>query len=129
VQRTIFYLDDEAGCLRLFRDVFGAEYDVRTAATVTEARRQLAEQPAEIVISDQSMSDIKGTDFLSEVAKVHPASTRVLLTGSIHLVEVIPEIGSGLVHFFVPKPWTIEEMQQMLERAGAHYDEAGRKAP
>jgi hypothetical protein len=42
---------------------------------------------------------------------------------------VIPEIGSGLVHFFVPKPWTIEEMQQMLERAGAHYDKAGRKAP
>ena len=120
MKRTIFYIDDEAGCLSLFQERFGSEYDVRTAATLREARRMLEERPADIVISDQSMPEIKGTDFLSEVARTHPPSYRVLLTGSIGFGEVIPEIGNGTVHFFLPKPWTEEYMRHMFERASVY---------
>jgi DNA-binding NtrC family response regulator len=122
VKRTILYLDDEAGCLNVFQAAFGREYDVRTATTLAEARRMLAEQPADIVISDQTMPEIKGTDFLSEVAALHPSSYRVLLTGSVHLVSVLPEVGAGLIHLFVPKPWTTQAMRQMLERAALHFE-------
>ena len=100
--------------------MFGGEYDVRTATTLSEARRMLTERPADIVISDQSMPEIKGTEFLSEVATTHPSSYRVLLTGSIHLGGVISEVGSGLIQLFIPKPWTEQDMRQMLERAGVH---------
>jgi DNA-binding NtrC family response regulator len=120
LKRAIFYIDDEAVCLSLFQERFGGEYDVRTAATLSEARRMLEERPADIVISDQSMPEIKGTDFLSEVAKTHPQSYRVLLTGSIGFGEVIPEIGDGTIHFFLPKPWTEEFMRHMFERASVH---------
>jgi DNA-binding NtrC family response regulator len=120
LKRTIFYFDDEAACLRLFQESFGREYAVRTASTLAEARRMLAEQPADIIISDQSMPEIKGTDFLYEVAATHPSSYRVLLTGSIHLGGVLPEMGAGLIHLFITKPWTERDMQQMLERAALH---------
>ena len=122
LKRTIFYLDDEAVCLRLFQEMFGGDYDVRTATTPTEALRLLEEQPADIVISDQSMPEIKGTEFLSEVARTHPSSYRVLLTGSINLGAVIPELGTGLIHLFVTKPWTEQDMWQMLERASLHHE-------
>src|SRR4051812_23557898 len=89
LKRTIFYIDDEAVCLDLFQEVFGDEYDVRTATTLVEARRMLTQRPADIVISDQSMPEIKGTDFLREVAATYPSSYRVLLTGSIHVGGVI----------------------------------------
>lgn len=117
MKRAILYFDDEAMCLDLFQEAFGGEYDVRTATTLAEARRMLDERPAEIVISDQSMPEIKGTDFLSEVAINHPASFRVLLTGSIHMVGVIPEISTGTIQTFIAKPWTVQAMRQMLERA------------
>jgi DNA-binding NtrC family response regulator len=117
LKQTIFYIDDEIGCLNLFEETFGGENDVRTATTLDEARRMLAERPADIVISDQSMPEITGTDFLSEVAVTHPSSYRVLLTGSIGFARVIPEIGTGIIHFFAPKPWTQQDMRQMLERA------------
>ena len=122
MRRTILYLDDEEGCLGLFRETFGREYDVRTAAAPEEARRMLAERPADIVISDQTMPAAVGTDFLREVAEVYPASYRVLLTGSVPLISVIPEVGTGLIHLFVGKPWTEEAMRGMLERASAHFD-------
>jgi DNA-binding NtrC family response regulator len=120
LKRTIFYFDDEVACLNLFQEAFGREYDVRTATTLSQARRMLAEQPADIVISDQSMPEIKGTDFLDEVATTHPSSYRVLLTGSIQLGSVIPEIGAGIFHLFITKPWTEQDMRQMIERAGLY---------
>lgn len=117
---SILYIDDEVGCLNLFQETFGGENDVRTATTPAEGRRMLEERPADIIISDQTMPEITGTDFLKEVALTHPLSYRVLLTGSIRFGEVIPEIGDGTVHFFAPKPWTREDMRQMFERAGVH---------
>lgn len=122
MKRAIFYIDDEVGCLNLFQETFGGENDVRTATTLAEARRALAERTADIVISDQSMPEITGTDFLSEVAVTHPPSYRVLLTGSIGFAQVMPEIGAGIIHFFAPKPWTQQDMRQMLERAIMHFD-------
>jgi DNA-binding NtrC family response regulator len=106
----------------VFYETFRREYDVRIAAGAEEARRMLAERPADLVISDQAMPDVKGTDFLAEVASAHPSSYRVLLTGSINLVSVMPEVGGGLVQLFVPKPWTAEAMHLMLERAAAHFE-------
>ncbi len=116
--RSILYFDDDAGCLEVFSEVFGGEYDVRTESTLAGARRALAERPAEIVISDQMMPEIDGKEFLREVARTHPASFRVLLTGALTVGDVVGEIGAGVVHAFVVKPWTFEEMRRVLERAG-----------
>jgi DNA-binding NtrC family response regulator len=114
---TILYIDDEAGCLSLFQEIFGGEYEVRTVTTLSEARRLLAEHPADIIISDQSMPEIKGTDFLIEVATTQPSSYRVLLTGNITVGDAITEIGAGIVHIFITKPWTAENMRRALWRA------------
>ena len=120
--RSVFYFDDEAKLLDLFQEMFGGEYDVRTAAALAEARRMLSERPADIVISDQSMPEISGTEFLGEVAKLYPSSCRVMLTGSMVIGEALPEIASGMVQLFVTKPWTKQSMRQVLERAGAQAD-------
>lgn len=115
---SILYLDDEPEALSVFLDTFGTEYDVRTTPTAAEARRALSERPADIVISDQTMPEITGTKFLAEVARDYPRSYRVILTGSMVVGEAIPELGSGLVHLFLAKPWSYAGMSAALERAG-----------
>lgn len=108
--------------MELFREMFGSEYDVRTATTLAEARRELEGCPVEIVISDQRMPEIEGTEFLREVARLCPESFRVLLTGQISVGQVMPEVGSGVIHLFLPKPWTESEMRSAFERASAYLD-------
>lgn len=127
VKRSILYLDDEAACLKLFVALLGESYEVRTALTLAQARAALAECPAEIVISDQLMPEIDGIEFLREVAAKYPASCRVLLTGTITLGHIMPEIGNGLIQFFLTKPWTGRDMREVLERAGAYLNSAERK--
>ena len=128
MRTTILYLDDEAGCLDLFREIFGREYDVRTASTPEAARRMLAERPADVVISDQTMPGTTGKAFLAEVAAGHPSTYRVLLTGSITVVDAMREVGAGVVHAFVTKPWDKADISRVLERglADEHLDMADR---
>lgn len=122
MKTSILYLDDEPEVLAVFRDTFGREYDVRVAATAEEARRALAERPPDIVISDQAMPDVIGTEFLAEVARDYPRSFRVLLTGSITLGDALPVVGSGIVHLFIAKPWEGAGMRRMLERGAVHLE-------
>lgn len=117
MKRTIVYLDGEPECLSVFRETFGGSYDVRTATTPAEARRMLAERPADIVISDRMMAELGGKGFLREVAEGYPSSYRVLLSGALMVGHALAEVGAGVVHAFVVKPWTKAEMLRVLERA------------
>ena len=128
MRRSILYLDDEAGCLAVFYERFGVEYDVRVALSAAEARRKLAERAADVVISDQSMPDVSGIEFLRQAAAAHPESYRVLLTGTATVGGVYREILDGTVHAFVTKPWAEPDMRAALERAATWLDSrAGEK--
>lgn len=68
------------------------------------------------------MPEISGTEFLCEVAAIYPSSYRVMLTGYMSVGEALPELGSGIIHLFVAKPWEESNMRRMLERTSLHHD-------
>jgi DNA-binding NtrC family response regulator len=115
---SVLYLDDERACLNLFSETFADECEVRTATTYAEALRALAEERFDVVISDECMPDVQGSDFLREVALVSSESCRVLLSGAVTVGQVLPSLGSGAVEFFLPKPWNISLFRQVFERVG-----------
>jgi len=117
VKPSIFYLDDEAVLLDIFKEMFSDEYEVHTATTISEARRVIAQYAPDIIISDWSMPDISGIEFLREAAEICPGSFRIMLTGFAQVGDMIKEISSGVVQSFIPKPWSEEQMRSALERA------------
>lgn len=116
---SILYLDDEAPCLDIFRQMFGQDHEVRTALTVGEARRALAESSFDVVFSDYRMPETDGSTFLREVASAQPDSYRVMLTGALGVGGFIAELSVGVIHFFLKKPWSEEGVRMALELAGA----------
>jgi len=120
MKRSIFYLDDDPSQLKLFREIFdGSEYEIHTAATLEEARSLLVECSPDIIISDQKMPEISGTDFLREASQTCPHTFRIMLTGTATVGEMMGEVSAGIIHLFISKPWTESEMQKALERASA----------
>jgi DNA-binding NtrC family response regulator len=119
VKRSVLYLDDEQGLLNIFQEMFGDIYDVYTVASLAEARRILADCGVDIIISDQSMPEIEGAEFLREAAGMCPDSFRIMLTGQAVVGEMLREISTGIIQAFVRKPWKEEEMRRVLERASA----------
>lgn len=122
MKRSIFYLDDDAEQLQIFELMFDGDYVVRTASGLTDARRILSECHADIIISDQSMPEISGTEFLREAAQVCPNSFRILLTGYVAVGDVLSELSNGIIHQFITKPWHPTKMREVLARAGATLD-------
>jgi DNA-binding NtrC family response regulator len=117
VKLSIFYFDDEIVLLDIFREMFSDEYEVRTASTLSEARRIISECIPDIIISDWSMPEISGIEFLREAAELCPQSFRIMLTGFAQVGDMIMEIGTGVIQLFISKPWDEEQMRQALERA------------
>lgn len=122
MKRTILYLDDETACVEVFQEMFGDDFDIRTATTSAQARRALIERAADIVISDQRMPDIEGSEFLREIWELYPSSYRVMLTGSATISDIVREVSLGVVNLLVAKPWTERSMRQILERACASFE-------
>jgi DNA-binding NtrC family response regulator len=116
-QTSILYFDDEETCLDVFSQTFSGEYEIVTVSTLAAAYDALKSRRFDIIISDQQMPEIDGLTFLSEVARFHPKTFRMMLTGSIGLGNVIREVSAGIIHLFVTKPWTETNMRQALERA------------
>lgn len=114
---SIFYLDDEAVLLDIFKEMFSDEYEIHTASSVAEARRIITSRAPDIIISDWSMPEISGLDFLREAAQACPDSFRIMLTGFAQVGDMIKEISSGVIQSFIPKPWTEDQMRAALERA------------
>lgn len=128
MKRSVFYFDDDATLLDIFLEMFEDEYDVRTATTLEAARQMLSECEADIIITDQSMPEISGSQFLREAIEKCPDSFRIMLTGYSVVGDVFGDITSGLIDTFIVKPWKEEQMRQALERGGAAV-EARRKQP
>lgn len=57
-----------------------------------------------MVISDQKMPQMKGTEFLEEAGKISPDSIRVLLTGYAGLESAITAINDHLLDKYLTKP-------------------------
>lgn len=128
MKRSVFYFDDDPKLLDIFQEMFEDEYDVRTTTKLAEARRMLSECSADIIITDQSMPEISGSEFLRETIEKCPRSFRIMLTGYSLVGDMFGEITNGLIDIFIVKPWKEEQMRQVLERGGAAF-EAQRAAP
>lgn len=126
MNRSVFYFDDDLKLLDIFQEMFEDDYDIRTTTKLAVARRMLSECAPDIIITDQSMPEISGSEFLREASEKCPRSFRIMLTGYAVIGDVFGEVTNGLINIFIAKPWEEAQMRQALERGGAAVDSRSR---
>jgi two-component system response regulator HupR/HoxA len=102
---VVLCVDDDPGVLNALRRSLSRERcDVITAGGPDEALAWLNEVPVHLVIADQRMPDMTGTELLNQVRKRSPQTARALLTG--HRTPSVVRLGleAGADAFFF-KPW------------------------
>ena len=120
---NILYVDDEANNLHSFKATFRIKYNVFVALSGDEAIKILAEQPIEIIITDQRMPGMTGVEFLESIIPDHPDPMRILLTGYADMTAVIDAINKGKIFHYLTKPWKEEELDETIQKAVAAYNE------
>lgn len=118
VKPKILVVDDETDNLDLLYRTFYREYTVLRAESGAEALAILKEEgEVAVIISDQRMPSMSGTEFLSLTAREYPDIIRIILTGYTDVGDLVDAINAGKVFKYVTKPWDDEELKVLVRQA------------
>jgi CheY-like chemotaxis protein len=116
-------VDDEPDNLDLLYRTFRRDYQVLKAESGTRALELLREEgEVAVIISDQRMPEMKGTEFLSRTVPDFPNTVRIILTGFTDIEDLVDAINSGQVYKYITKPWDPNELKTVVLRAAETYE-------
>ncbi|MFB2918847.1 MULTISPECIES: response regulator [Aerosakkonema] len=116
-------VDDEPDNLDLLYRTFRRDFNVLKAESGVHALEVLAvEGEVAVIISDQRMPEMKGTEFLSKTVPQFPDTVRIILTGFTDIEDLVDAINSGQVYKYITKPWDPLELKGVVQRATETYE-------
>ncbi|AMD00847.1 EAL domain-containing protein [Halomonas chromatireducens] len=116
--QTLLLLDDEPNILRSLNRTLRREgYRILATTSPHEAFQLLATQEVHVIISDQRMPEMSGTEFLKRVKQLHPQAIQIVLSGYTDLKTVTAAINEGAIYKFLTKPWDDEELRLVVKQA------------
>ncbi len=118
---TVLIVDDEEPNLRLLEAILSKKYKVITANSAQEALEKMKEKDLGVIVSDQRMPDMSGTELFEVMEKQHHPALRIILTGYADIQTVVEAINSGKVFRFMSKPVEKSDLVQTVHSAMAQF--------
>jgi two-component system response regulator HupR/HoxA len=116
-QFPVLVVDDEPDILRSFRFNYGEDFDVLTAESGPHGLELLAGHDVAVIVADQRMPQMSGTEFLERSMDVRPDAMRIILTGFTDVDALVQAVNLSRIYRYVTKPWSSEELRLTLLRA------------
>ncbi len=121
-KHNILAVDDEKSILNSLKRLLRKEnYHLFTASSSAEGLEILDKNEMQLVISDQRMPEMSGTEFFAKVKEKYPDILRIILTGYTEVDSITDAINKGHIYKFFLKPWNdqnlILEIRQALEQS------------
>ena len=114
---SVLYVDDEETNLRVFKSNFRRFFNVYTAVSPLDAIDMLKEQEIQVIITDQRMPEMTGTEFLEKILPDYPNVIKIILTGFTDIEAIKDGINRCGIYKYITKPWKVEELKSILENA------------
>ncbi len=120
---AVLIVDDDRWVTKALGRLFQSHgHRILTANSGAEALQMLAqESKVGVVVSDQNMPAMSGTELLAETKRQHPDTMRILLTGRADLDSVVEAINKGAIYKFLIKPWDNRDLIDAVEEALRHH--------
>ncbi|MGI8934465.1 MAG: response regulator [Phormidesmis sp.] len=117
-KHKILVVDDEPDNLDLLYRTFYRDFQVIKAQSGHDALQMLAKEgDIAVIISDQRMPGMSGTELLRLTADRYPNSIRVMLTGYTDVEDLVEAINEGKVFKYVTKPWEEADLRTIVSQA------------
>ncbi|MDX2255499.1 MAG: response regulator [Pseudanabaenaceae cyanobacterium bins.39] len=114
----LLIVDDEIDNLDLLQRIFYREYQVLRAKSGFEALSILAnETDIAVIVSDQRMPMMSGTELLSQVAESYPDTLRIILTAHTDVRELVEAINQSQVFKYITKPFQVNDLVNIVRQA------------
>ena len=120
--QTLLVVDDDPNVLTALHRLFRRDgYRVLTASSPAEGFELLALYRVHVILCDQRMPVMSGTEFLSKVKEMYPETIRIILSGYTGVDSVLDSINRGAIYRFYTKPWDDQQLRDNVRLAFRHY--------
>jgi DNA-binding NtrC family response regulator len=109
-KRMLIVDDDEATLRTLSRVLRPLKLQLYTESCVKKALSLCEHHSFDLILSDQHMPVMEGTEFLSHIAKIAPDTIRIILSGYADFEHITQAFNNGILHKFINKPWDKDEL-------------------
>ena len=102
----IVCVDDDSGVLSELKDLLDCpDYIIKTFSSPLEALKSFSQREPEVVISDQKMPELLGSEFLNLVKRSYPEIKRIIMTGTNDSNLYDELVNENLCDFVIHKPF------------------------
>lgn len=123
---VLLIVDDEVEILKVLQKSLEDDYDVLTASRA-KAGLELLDERVSVVISDQRMPEMTGSEFLRHVRERRPEVVRIIMSGYSDMTALINSVNYGEIFRYLNKPWDLNELLDTIDLAVKRYDENRRQ--
>ncbi len=124
MKKSILFVDDEpnilAGIRRMLHPLRGA-YDLLFCENGSQALESMAQQPADVIVSDMRMPGMDGAELLTAIQQHYPHTIRIMLTGQADDKAILKTV--TVAHQLLAKPCEPERLKEVLSRAATLHDQ------
>jgi DNA-binding NtrC family response regulator len=104
-RHRVLCVDDEPAILSALQRALRLEpYELLTTPDPERALRWVSTRDVSLIITDQRMPEMEGTDLLREVSRRSPSTARIILTAYPGVVVSKPGV-RGDTECMISKPW------------------------
>lgn len=121
MQPRILIVDDQPLVLEVLIEILSrGPYTIMGAESAEEALELMNHEPIDVVISDERMPGMQGSEFLAVVRKQYPDTVRIILTGHASVEAAIRAINESEIFRFLTKPANSQDLHKAVKDALAH---------
>lgn len=123
MKTKVLLVDDEVSVLKsLQRSLIEEDFEVFLAQSAAEGLKLLDQYKFKVVVSDERMPVMCGSQFLSIISLQHPEVVRITLTGQASIEAAMTAVNQGEIYRFLLKPWNDMELKLAICSAIEKYD-------
>jgi len=116
-EQCVLFVDDEMSVLEgLKLALHHAHFHKLFASSAAEGMEILSSTHVDIVVADEQMPSMTGSEFLSNVHRLYPEIIRLVLSGHASKERVIEAINSGQIQRFLTKPIDSDTLLNILSQ-------------
>lgn len=115
---SVLLVDDESNVIEALKRALHKEpYKIFSAGSADEAIEILARQSVDVVVSDEMMPGMRGSELLALVNNKYPETVRIMLTGHANLDSALRAINEGQIYRYLQKPCNELELKLTIRQA------------
>ncbi len=124
-EHKVLIVDDEEQIGKVigrFLETQKAEYIYVESGEKALKEIKRAKKPFSLIICDQRMQGMHGTDFLSYAKKISPDTIRFLMTAYSEMDTIINSVNHGEIQRYIAKPWKQDELTKYIREGLKQYE-------